>query len=99
MPKHAYPVCTDHGVQFLLFACLWHDTRQICVHLSVGFLPVASNVVAEVFVADAVVVMLVSLVFAFDGGMLVVAEFTGFLKHLSIRGTAIFDPFLLKYKM
>lgn len=60
-----------------------------------GFLPVASKVPAEVFVAEAVVVMLVTLVFAVDFGMLVVAEFTGFLLHFSIRGTAIFVPFLL----
>lgn len=53
-----------------------------------------SKVAAEVFVAEAIVVMMVTLVFVVDGGMLVVAEFTELL-HFSVKGTAIFVPFLL----
>lgn len=64
-----------------------------------GFLPVVSKVASEVFVAEAVFVILVTLVFAVDDGMLVAAEFTGMLLHLSIKGTAIFVPFLLLYKI
>lgn len=53
------------------------------------------KIAAEVFVVKAVVVILVTIVLADDGDVLVVAEFTRFLLHFSIRGIAIFVPILL----